>query len=160
MNAKDAIRNTMDMAQMVTQAYLGDLGDADLLVRPVPNSNHIAWQLGHLVASECEMITSLGHRMPELPAGFAAAHNKEAATRDSGFASKQQYLDLMKKVREATLAALAHTPDADFAKPGPESMRSYAPTVGAVFNIIGQHELMHCGQWAIVRRKLNKPVVM
>lgn len=160
MNAKDAIRNTMDMARMITHSYLGDLSDADLLIRPVPNSNHIAWQLGHLITSECEMISKLGHRMPELPAGFAAAHNKEAATRDSGFASKQAYLDLMKKVREATLAALAQTPEGDFAKAGPENMRSYAPTVGAVFNLIGQHELMHCGQWAIVRRKLGKPITM
>ena len=52
MQAKDAIRNTFDMSDMVIDAYLKDLDDADLLVRPVVGMNHIAWQLGHLIKTE------------------------------------------------------------------------------------------------------------
>ena len=33
-----------------------DLSDADLLVRPAPSANHIAWQLGHLIASERNLV--------------------------------------------------------------------------------------------------------
>ncbi len=32
--------------------YLGDLTDADIMVRAIPDTNHIAWQLGHLIQSE------------------------------------------------------------------------------------------------------------
>ena len=49
------------------------LSDADLLVRPAPSANHIAWQLGHLVLAEPFLIrTELPDAAyPELPAGFA-----------------------------------------------------------------------------------------
>ena len=33
MHAKDAVRQTLDMSDMIIKAYLGDLDDADLLVR-------------------------------------------------------------------------------------------------------------------------------
>lgn len=162
MTAKDAIRTNIEMGSVVTGMYLADLSDADLRVRSLPGTNPIAWQLGHLIASEREMIAALGHAMPELPAGFAQAHAKESAGSDepARFATKDEYLSLLRTMHDATLRALAATPDADLDKPAPEAMRSYAPTVGAVFNVIGQHELLHAGQFVAVRRRLNKPVVM
>jgi hypothetical protein len=63
-------------------------------------------------------------------------------------------------VRAATLSALDAASDVDFDKPGPESMRDYAPTLGSVFVMIGTHEIMHAGQYVPVRRKLGKPIVM
>ncbi len=160
MTAKDVIRKSLEMAHWVTNQYLEDLSDADLVQRPVPGANHIAWQLGHLLMSEREMVSSLGCTMPELPAGFEAAHSKEASGSDSrsGFGSKAQYLDHFKRMHAATLAALSATPDAQLDQPAPEPMRSYAPTVGDVFNMVGLHEMMHTGQFAVLRRKLGKPV--
>jgi hypothetical protein len=69
------------------------------------------------------------------------------------------YLGLLQKMHDATRAALERTPETDFDKPGPEKMRAYAPTIGAVFALIGQHEMMHQGQFVTVRRKLGKPIL-
>jgi len=162
MNARDAIRLTLNTADFVLHEYLKDLSDSDLLLRPVEGMNHIAWQLGHLVCSEREMISALGHAMPELPAGFAEAHSREgAASDDRGrFAGKDTYLSLLKDMHRAALKALDATPELDLDKPGPESMRSYAPTVGSVFNLVGVHILMHVGQFVAVRRKLGKPITI
>lgn len=159
MTAKDAIRETINMCREVTLAYVQDLSDADLLLRSVPGANHIAWQLGHLIVSEHDMLTTLGYDMPPLPAGFADAYHPDAAKSDAParFHSKAEYLALMKQVREAALAALAATPANVLEQPGPESMRAYAPTVWAVFMVLGTHELMHAGQFVPVRRKLGKP---
>jgi uncharacterized damage-inducible protein DinB len=161
MTTKDAIRNTIDTCHGVLTAYVGDMTDADLLVRPVPEANHIAWQLGHLVAAEHEMMTELGHQMPQLPAGFAESYTKESSRSDDSakFHSKDEYLKLMAQQREATLAALEATPESDLDKSAPESMRDYVPTVGAALNLIGMHELMHAGQFVPVRRQLGKPVL-
>ena len=41
-NARDAVKLSYNSCQMVSQMYLADLTDADLLVRPVPGANHIA----------------------------------------------------------------------------------------------------------------------
>jgi len=157
----DAIRQTMELCHEVLTAYLGDLSDAELLIRPVPTANHIAWQLGHLIVSERQMLTALGQLVPELPPGFAAAYTRESAGSDDPdrFHSKDQYLTLLDRQREAALAALDALPEAELDKPAPEQMREYAPTVGAVFSLIGTHKLMHAGQFVTVRRKLGKPVL-
>lgn len=159
MTAKDVFRTTIEMAHSMTEGYLADLADADLLIRPVPGMNHIAWQLGHLISSEHSMLTALGHPMPDLPAGFDAAHKKDTASSDDPrkFWKKDEYLSLMRRCHDGTLAAIKSTPDSELDKPGPENMRSYAATIGAVFNLIGAHEMMHSGQLVAVRRKLGKP---
>jgi hypothetical protein len=185
MNAKDAIRQTVEFGHMVTRYYVDDLSDADLLVRSVPNSNHIAWQLGHLIKSTHEMLMALGRKPPALPAGFDApvacesfdmqvirepaalpagfdaAYTRETATSDdpAKFAKKDEYLRLMDEMKSASLAAIDVAPEKVLDRPGPESMREYAPTVGAVLVLLGNHWLMHAGQFVPIRRKLGKPAL-
>lgn len=107
MNVKDPIRGALRMNHEIVKSCLADLADADLLVRPVPGANHIAWQLGHLISAEARFLGLIpGSRPAELPAGFAEQHGKDRATADTGFATKQQYLDLFDKVRAQTTAAL------------------------------------------------------
>ncbi|MFA6046820.1 MAG: DinB family protein [Phycisphaerales bacterium] len=159
MNPKDVIRQVIEGSDMILRAYVSDLGERDLMVRSVPGTNHIAWQLGHMIGGTAMMIGALGRAAPQLPPGFAEAHGKETASCDdpSKFFTKEQYLDLLDRTKAAALAAVDATPEGDLEKPGPESMREYAPTVSAVLLILGQHWLMHAGQFVPIRRKLGKP---
>jgi hypothetical protein len=162
MNAKDAIRTALQSTQGMVPTYLGDLSDADLLVRPVPGANHIAWQLGHLIHSEVQLGKAIaGAVYPELPAGFAEQHSPANAAKEppTGFGTKAQYLALYGKVREATLANLAKLSDSDLDKPTSGPMAQYAPSWGALFLLLAHHDLMHAGQFTVVRRKLGKPVL-
>ena len=63
MNAKDVLLQTIGMGDHILNAYLGDLSDADLLLRPVEGQNHIAWQLGHLISSERSMVETRTARL-------------------------------------------------------------------------------------------------
>ena len=84
MNAKDAMKASLDSTMYMMKMFLEDLSDADFLVRPVPNANHIAWQLGHLIVSEADIAKAIPDAKPaELPAGFAAKYTKETAKLDS-----------------------------------------------------------------------------
>ncbi|HZT80611.1 MAG TPA: DinB family protein [Gemmataceae bacterium] len=161
MTAKDAIKRAFDTNYWVLNQYLSDLSDADLLVRPVPGANHIAWQLGHLIVSEVRLMNEVPGPKPELPAGFEAQHSKETAGAEpaKGFKTKAEYLALLGKVRESTLARLAALPDADLDRPSNGPVAQFAPTLGAVFMLTANHQLMHAGQFTVVRRKLGKPVV-
>jgi hypothetical protein len=153
----------LETARFVTTTYLSDLSDEDLLVRPVPGAHHIAWQLGHLLYSECTMIEGVRAGVaPQLPPRFAEHHSKEGGNEDAKeyFLSKVEYLTLMASVREATRSLLPQFTAEQLDAPGPEAMRSYAPTIGSVFLMIGSHEIMHSGQIAVVRRKLGKAVVI
>src|SRR5687767_156982 len=106
MNAREAIRNVIRSTDFIVKAYLDDLSDAELLVRPVPGANHIAWQLGHLIASEHEMIeaTHPGSMSP-LPPGFKEKYTAETSKLDDpkAFHTKGEYLKLMDEQRAGTL---------------------------------------------------------
>lgn len=163
MNGKDAIKETLGLSSFVLTAYIGDLTDAELMKRPGPGCNHVAWQLGHLIASECGLMNMIRPgSAPELPAGFAEQHSKDTIGIDdpAKFCTKQQYLELAEKVHAASLALLADYPEADFALPSPENMRKFFPTMGSMFLLIATHPLMHAGQMVPIRRALGKPVVI
>ena len=163
MNAKDSIRETLNLSHFVLKSYVDDLSDAELMQRPGPGCNHVAWQLGHLISSECGLLNGIrAGAAPELPAGFAEKHSKETTLSNdpAKFCSKQQYLDLTEKVHAATLALLAAYPEADFALPSPENFRQMFPTMGSMFLLIATHPMMHAGQIVPVRRALGKPVVI
>ncbi len=160
MNARDAVKSTYALPDQLIRGYLDGLTDADLLVRPVPKANHIAWQLGHLITSEHEFVEGLCPGLaPPLPAGFAAKHTKETAESDNpkDFCTKDEYLKLYDQMRAASLKMVDTVSESDYDKPAPEKFRSYCPTVAAVLLLVPSHWLMHAGQWAIVRRKLGKP---
>jgi hypothetical protein len=162
MKAKDAILGSMDTSDMIVGAYLDGLSDADLLIRPVDGANHIAWQLGHLIASERGMLEIVKPgASPALPEGFEAKYTKESASSDDPklFSTKAEYMQLWKAQREATKKALAGVNETDLDETG-EKYPSYAPSMGAIFNMIGMHFMMHAGQFAVVRRKLKLPIAI
>lgn len=163
MNARDAIKSALSSTQNMLGWYLGDLSDAELLERPVPGANHIAWQLGHLISSEIWLVKSTlpDADYPELPAGFADQHSKETAAVDppQGFATKTEYLDLFNKVRAKTLVLVDTLSDADLDKPTQGQMAQFAPRLGDLLLLVSNHVLMHAGQFSVLRRKLGKPVL-
>lgn len=163
MNTHEVMLSNLHSSRYVMSRYLEDLTDADLLVRPHPDAHHIAWQLGHLILSECHMVRAVRPQCAfDLPAACVAKHDKAAAGRSqlSDFYTKDAYLAFMEQVREATFTALKQLSQDELSYPGPEAMRSYAPKIGSVFLAIANHEMMHSGQIAVVRRVLGKPVVI
>jgi hypothetical protein len=165
MNAKDAIRSSANVSSMVLKSYISDLDDADLMRRPTEGCNHLAWQLGHLIASEVHLLEQAAPGSGSsvaLPDGFAEAHSKEASSNDdpAGFHGKEIYVELYDKVREASLAALDALPESDLDNESPEGMRDFCPSVGDLFALIAVHPMMHAGQFVIVRRQLGKPILM
>ena len=160
MNAHDVIKASMETPDKIVTGYLEDLSDEDLLVRPVAGANHIAWQLGHLISSEHAMIDQVSPgSMPSLPDGFAEKYTKDTAEVDdpSAFHTKEEYLRLFKEQRAGTLKVLDGMSDDDLDKLAPEALRSYWPTVAAIFCMQPTHWTMHAGQWAVIRRKLGRP---
>src|SRR5258708_26645987 len=72
----DVIRRDLGFLQMT----LNDMTDAELAQRPVPSANNALWQLGHLIASDAQMINACaGRTIVELPAGFTDRYKKETA---------------------------------------------------------------------------------
>jgi len=139
MDAKQAIESAMNGGLTVLNKYVGDLDDADLMERPGPGCNTIAWQLGHLIASETFLVNLVcPGQGAALPEGFAEKHAKDKCDVDDPSQFPPERLD----------------------EPAPERFRSIFPTVGAVFLLIANHPMMHAGQFVPVRRRKGKPVVI
>jgi uncharacterized damage-inducible protein DinB len=158
--AINVIKASLETSAFVVNAFLEDLEDEHLFLRPAETANHIAWQLGHLISAEHQMTTSVcPGSMPDLPEGFAERYTKDTASIDdpAQFHSKSEYRELMQQQRAATIAALEKLGDDELDAPAPEAMREYVPTVGAVFALHGTHAMMHAGQWTVVRRQLGRP---
>ncbi|MEM8864398.1 MAG: DinB family protein [Planctomycetota bacterium] len=163
MNTKEAIRASADLSRLVLTSFVSDLDDSELMIRPGEGCNHLAFQLGHLIAAECQLLEMVKPGAAiALPEGFAEQHSKEAAGEDdpAKFHTKQEYLDLLDKVTQATMAALEATSDEELDTPSPEHFAQFAPTHGHIYSLIATHPMMHAGQFVPVRRKLGKPVLM
>jgi hypothetical protein len=163
MNGVKAIQTALEGTRSALHMFVSDFSDADLFVRPVPNANHTAWQIGNVIVGDQYMVTSQlpDVPFPELPAGFAELHGPDGAKKDGpeGFLTKAEYLALFDKVRAATITALGGLKDHELDRPTTGQMASYAPTLGQMFILASDHTLMHAGQFSVIRRCLGKPVL-
>ncbi len=158
MQAKDAIKATLQSTQHLLEWYVADLSDADLRHRPAPKANTPAWQLAHLVESEAMLAKELpGAKFPPLPDKMKMP--KDGSDPSGGYPGKIELLEAFKATRAATLAAVDRLSDADLDKPMTGDMAKWAPTLGHLLLLISNHVLMHVGQFTVVRRALNKPVL-
>ncbi|MCO6432287.1 MAG: DinB family protein [Deltaproteobacteria bacterium] len=163
MQTKAAIKAVLSYGSFLVSKYISDLEESEILVRPAPSASHIAYQLGHLIVSEYNSMQCLAPGLsPALSEEFISAHAKENQGSSSSelFYQKNEYVELGEAQREATLGILQSYDEDRLSDPGPEKMRSYAPTAGHVFIMQGVHQLNHSGQFVVVRRLLGKPVLI
>src|SRR5437868_15355725 len=116
MKAKDALKIGLTSTQNLIGWYIGDLSDQELIVRPVPAANNIAWQMGHLIEGEPYLGSALpGATYPELPATIKGQYDKKSSsgTPAAGYLTKNQYLELFNKLRADTIANVESLSDAD-----------------------------------------------
>lgn len=159
MNAIQVLENGINSAKMISMGYLADLTDEEMMHRPDPKCNHIKWQLGHLLQSDNMMVNGcVAGTISELPEGFSEKYTKETCSSDHAgdFHSKEELLGMYETQTKAILEALAGLSEDDLDRPAPDSMKDYAPTFGAAFGMIGDHWLMHAGQWAVIRRQKGR----
>ncbi len=163
MTAVDLLKYGLGLSQQIIGGALKDIKDEDLSQRPGPDSNTLAWQLGHIISSEKEMLQNFpGFKYPDLPAGFSEKHaNKPEITKSdapTGF-TVADYVAQMNAIREATMARVAQLTDKDLDHPSEGGIKEMAPTLGTVLELAAQHFTMHSGHLSVLRRKLGKPVL-
>jgi hypothetical protein len=162
MNIKDCIRSSLRIADFLSRGYLADITPDEMLHRPVPGANHIAWQLGHLIAAERMLVEAAAPgSMPALPEGFAERHRRDRTPSDNpaDYLTKEEYLQLADEVRASTLKVLDEFSESDFDKPVTARVPPFVKCAGDCFATIGPHWSLHAGQWVVLRRKLNRPVM-
>ena len=155
----DHVRSSIELPERIVDAYLRDLDSRELLIRPHPSANHIAWQLGHLLVSEAKHFRAVREdSISPIPFEFLQRHAKERAKEDEDFLSKEVYVERMLLHRKEMREVLSTFSDDELSSPSPDSVKYLGPTVACVFTGNAGHWMMHVGQWAVVRRLLQKPI--
>ncbi|MEZ6046156.1 MAG: DinB family protein [Planctomycetaceae bacterium] len=156
------IKKSLVVPEHIVKAYLEDLSDDEFKLRPAEGINSINWQVGHLIASEHQLIEAIcPGSMPALPEGFVELYDRANSDKDDlDLYSKEKLMTLMKEQRAGTLSALEKLSDEELMKPAPERLQRIGETIGAIFAMQGTHWSMHAGQWVLVRRQTGKPVVI
>jgi hypothetical protein len=159
MTAKQLIENGLTRSEFFLEKYVGDLDDADLKLVAIEGMNPIAWQIGHLITTDCNLLGKIRpDAVPTLPPGFAQAHPRDPSASNGAFLTKSEYISLFKSVHDAVREVLESMDDAELDEPSPEGLRKNFPHVGDLLNLMGQHAVLHLGQFVAVRRSLKKPV--
>src|ERR1700733_5526030 len=151
------IRQTKGMIDM----FLKDFSDADMLFRPAKTANHAIWQMGHLANSVRGMVTTCDPSVA-FPFEDDTRFGKSKASIDDPafFPSKAELVGRFDKEMDTAAAGVAKPSDAQLAKPTPERMQAFAPTVANVAMLLASHPFMHIGQFTVSRRALGKPILM
>lgn len=160
MTATEVLASLLESSLHLVQWTLGDFTDAEMLERPTPVSASVAWQIGHLAKEESGMI---GRKtaMPPLPDDFVRKIIKDTrlATDPAALPTKQELLDQFTRTRQATIAWVRSLDPARLAEPN-DVFAQVCPQLHHLIELQVNHTMMHLGQWQVVRRLLNKPILM
>jgi hypothetical protein len=152
-------KNVLQSKGMI-DSFLKDFSDADMLFRPAKTANHAVWQMGHLANSVRGMVTSCDPSVAfEFEDDTRFGKSKAIIDDPAFFPSKAEILARFDQAMDTAAAWVAKLSDADMAKPSPERIQAFAPTVGDVAFLLASHPLMHIGQFTVTRRALDKPIL-
>ena len=152
-------KNILQTKEMIGSA-IKDFSDADMMFRPAKAANHAIWQMGHLANSVRGMVTACDASVA-FPFEDDTRFGKSKAGFDdaSFFPNKAELLSRFNQAMDIAAGWAAKLSEADLAKPTPERIQRFAPTVGHIVEMTAAHYMMHVRQFQVIRRKLEKPVL-
>jgi hypothetical protein len=163
MSRRESALERIRWSRKFTEQFLPDLTPAEWFWSPEQYSTHVAWQVGHLAVAQYNLC------LRRLRGRTAADESliSEAFIEAFRFGSKPvlgeaQYppLDEIKRafdaVHDQSLSELEKCSDADLDAPLENPHPRFATKLGAV-EFCSQHELVHAGQIAMLRRLMGKP---
>ena len=145
-----------------TESFLQDLANDEWFWRPRELTTHIAWQVGHLAVAQYNLcLRRLRGRTAEdealIPVSFIDSF-KLGSTPKAGAAGNPPLAEIQRvfeAVHRQALAELAERTDADLDVPVEQPHPAFKSKLGAV-EWCSQHELVHAGQIALLRRLMGK----
>ena len=159
MNFKDAVRTQFTVADFMVDKYLADLTQSELLTRPAPDANHIAWQLGHLISAETRLIEAAAPgSMPACPTVFTKGIPKirpRAITRPI-FSLRKSTSSLPNPCGQRRSKRLDAQSESDLDRPVTGRLPPWIKCAGDCFVTAAGHWVLHAGQWVVLRRKLGR----
>ena len=160
MSQRDLLLSVFKRGAGMLPRHLADFSDEDMLARPVPGANHVAWQLAHVAHFTGKLLTSLGLHVPQLSKVLADGGRDVAHIDDpEHFPTKAEFLEFFDAAYRAIIDLIEMMSDEQLSAPMPGG--NPAAPQSLAFHLLMQpmHMTMHIGQIQVIRRALKKPVL-
>jgi hypothetical protein len=152
-------------ARQYTTELLDQTDPADWFRMPKEGVTHIAWQVGHLALAEYFLtLDRIRGRKPEdadlVSDSFRVLFTRlsEPHADQSKYPKPAEIRAVLDRIHQQALKELPHTPDEVLDQPVDRPHRVFATKLGALI-WFPQHELIHTGQIALLRRMFGaKPM--
>jgi hypothetical protein len=154
----------IDFARRYTRERIGSIPLADWFTMPAGGVSHIAWQVGHIAVAEYRLClgrlrrrTALDEEiMPEAFLKLFVPGTTPGPASD--YPPAEEILNTYDRVHARILEELPTYSDADLDLP-PLFPHALFTTRFAALRYAPLHEMIHCGQIALIRRMLGqKPI--
>jgi uncharacterized damage-inducible protein DinB len=134
---------------------------ADWFRMPADGVTHVAWQVGHLAMAEYRMcLDRLRGRQPGdgriIPEDFLIQFGRDSTPEPdpARYPKPAEIRDVLERVHQQALAELQRYSEAELQEPAVRPHPMFTTKLGGLF-WCAQHELIHAGQIALLRRLLG-----
>lgn len=152
----------LNWANGFSDAIIDSLTDEQLMARAGGAGNHAAWVMGHVAASNDQIVAAMSGRPAVLPESFHKTFSggSKPSNNRSDYPSRAELKAALKKVRQHTIKWVQSLDEETALAPAPEPLRPFAPdAITTPFTIVA-HDLYHLGQVASVRASLGLEPLM
>lgn len=156
----------MRFARGYTMMYVDQIDPSEWFRMPAEGVTHFAWQLGHLAMADYRLcLERIRGARPEdealISEDFLAKYGRGSIPDPdpANNATPEEIVAVVNRVREQVLTELPALSDVDLDEPPLKPHRLFHTKLGSI-QWCGQHELLHAGQIALLRRLFgHAPIV-
>ena len=161
MNRVELLADRLDAARKWTNNLLADV-EAPLWFKcPAAGVGHVAWQVGHLAASQVALVPvrCLGLEPTKYVSdAFRATFGKGSTPVEvhSKYPPLAEIRDTFDRIHSQTLELIRGMAETDLDAPAVGEPHPYFTTKAGAIGIAAMHETFHAGQIALIRRLAGK----
>jgi hypothetical protein len=163
MSPRESALERIRWSRKFTQQFLPDLSPAEWFWSPPQYATHVAWQVGHLAVAQYNLClrrvrgrTAADEALVSEPFIEAFRFGSKPMCDEAQCPPLGEIKRVFDAVHEQSLSELEKTSDAELDAPLADPHPRFATKLGAV-EFCSQHELVHAGQIAMLRRLMGKP---
>jgi hypothetical protein len=155
--------NRIQDSRLFTEQFLKDLTDAEWYWSPPQFTTHVAWQVGHLAVTQYNLClrrvrgrTTDDESLISNPYIDAFKLGSKPVAKPEKNLPLDEIRHVFEAVHKQSIHELGGRNEADLDEPLEQPHPRFKTKLGAV-EFCAQHELVHAGQIAMLRRLMGKP---
>ncbi len=162
-NMKDLLLGQLETGEFLFDKFTSDLSDGEYFKLPAPNTNHVAWNVGHIATSEDSMVAAVTGSEMKLPEDLHKMFggSSECFEDAAKYPSRGEIDEMRINARANAIEQLKMFDEVKWGDQSPEGWPTdLFPTLGSIWALLPTHQFWHIGQITVCRQTLGKSRVL